>query len=167
MTDNLEIVRTEQTDLNEIRDIYAYYVMNTCACLDEIVPDKSHFISLLEELNSKKLPFYIGRLEGKVIGYCYANLYRQRSAYRYTVETSIYIHPEYTGRGLARKLFQHALDEVQSLGYKQMVAVVVNQESGFSDKFHKDMGFVEAGKLTKVGFKFNKWLDVYLLQKEL
>lgn len=167
MTDNIEILKANIDDLKRIREIYAYYVENTCACFDETVPNEEYFLNLFEELNNKGLPFYIAKIDDKVVGYCYANNYRKRSAYRYSVETSIYIDHNFTGKGIARKVFAEVLREVKEQGYKQMIAVIVDQGSGYSDKFHKDMGFEEKGKLSKVGFKFNKWLDIYLMQKEL
>lgn len=167
MTEEVKILKAKRLDLPEILNIYSHYVLNTSACLDETVPSIKVYEELFDLLEEKDLPFFVAKIDDKVVGYCYAKPYRERSAYRYTVETSIYIDQNYTGKGIARKIFTKVYEQVKEQGYKQMIAVVVNQSSGYSDRFHKDMGFVESGRLIKVGYKFGKWLDVFLLQKEI
>jgi phosphinothricin acetyltransferase len=115
----------------------------------------------------KNLPFLVARSAGKVIGYCYGQPYRKRSAYRYTVEESTYVHKDFLRQGIASALLTETIKKCKEIGYKQMVAIVVYSGNDQSVEFHESMGFVERGRLLKVGFKFNQWLDTVLLQKEL
>jgi len=168
MDEEIKIVKANINDLDGVLGIYKYYVENTEACFDEVTPDTQKIINLLNFIKSKRLPYYVAKINDKVIGYCYATQYRRRSAYKYTVESSIYIDTRYTGKGVARKLFDKVHQDVKDEGFKQIVAVVVDHKNNHaSKKFHKAMGFTEQGRLKKVGYKFDQWLDIILFQKEV
>jgi L-amino acid N-acyltransferase YncA len=83
------------------------------------------------------------------------------------VEESIYIHKDYLRNGIATDLLSEVIKKCKEVGYKQMVAIVVSSENDQSVEFHESMGFVERGRLLKIGFKFNNWVDTVIFQKEL
>lgn len=155
------------TDLAEVREIYAHYVKNTTASLDETPPSQDEMVDLYSLVLSKNLPFMVAKAEGKVVGFSYAQPFRKRSAYRYTVEESIYVHHEYLRNGIASDLLETVIKKCREVGYKQMVAVVVESDNDQSIEFHEAMGFVNQGRLVHVGYKQNQWLDIVLMQKEL
>jgi L-amino acid N-acyltransferase YncA len=157
----------EIDDIEEIREIYAHYVLNTTVNLDEIVPSLDELQEIYEMVIDKSLPYKVARNGGNVIGFCYAQPFRKRLAYRFTVENSIYIHKNFTGHGVAIALMQEVINECKTDGYKQMIAVVVGEDNAPSINLHQKLGFAERGRLQKVGFKFGAWLDTIIFQKEL
>ncbi len=167
MSINFTIAEAKVSDLNDIREIYNYYVLNTLASLEEKPSTSEDMLELYSMVLSKNLPFMVAKYEGKVVGFCYAQPYRKRSAYRYTVEESIYVHKDYTRNGIATDLLIEVIKRCREVGFKQMVAVVISSENDQSIEFHESMGFVEIGRLTRIGFKFNQWVDTALFQKEL
>ncbi len=167
MTIDFIIEEAKISDLEQIREIYTYYVKSTTASLEEKPPTSEEILELYSTILGKNLPFIVARAEGKVVGYCYAQPYRKRSAYRFTVEESIYVHKDYNRHGIATELLTEVIKKCKEVGYKQMVAVIVYSGNDQSIEFHESMGFVERGRLISVGFKFNQWLDTVLMQKEL
>jgi len=167
MAQNYTIEDAKVSDLESVREIYAHYVKNTTSSLEEVAPNADETLDLYSAVLSKNLPYMVAKLDGKVIGFCYAQPYRKRSAYRYTLEESTYVHKDFVRKGVATKLLTAVLRKCKEIGYKQMVAIIVYSGVDDSIDFHESMGFVERGRLLKVGFKFNQWLDTVLLQKEL
>ena len=101
------------------------------------------------------------------MGYCYASLYRTRSAYRFSVEDLIYIDCREVGRGIGRRLLTELIENCTAQGYRQMVAVIGGSEQWPSIRLHQALGFAEIGTLRSVGFKFGGWLDTVLMQRPL
>jgi L-amino acid N-acyltransferase YncA len=167
MSLDYKIEDAEIDDIEEIRDIYAHYVLNTTVNLDEIVPSLDELQETYELVVDKSLPYKVARHNGNVIGFAYAQPFRKRLAYRFTVENSIYVDKNFTGNGIAQALMSEIIEECKTDGYKQMIAVVVGDDNTPSINLHQKLGFVERGRLQKVGFKFGKWLDTLLFQKEL
>ncbi len=168
MTIKYTIEDAKVSDLPQIRDIYAHYVKDTTATLEEKVPTNDEMLDTYSTVLSKNLPFLVARDEaGKVLGYSYAQPFRKRSAYRFTVEESIYVHKDFARQGIASAILSDVVKKCKEVGYKQMIAIVVYSGDDRSIEFHESMGFVERGRLLKVGFKFNQWLDTVLFQKEL
>lgn len=155
-------------DLKQIREIYQYYVEETVSSLEEKMPSEQEFLEHFESVVSRDLPFLVARdKSGKVLGFTYVQPYRKRSAYRYTLEDSIYIHKDFVGRGVGRALISEIMKKCKEVGYKQLIAVVVADDNQNSLNFHKSQGFEEKGRLSKVGFKFGKWHDILILQKSI
>ena len=109
----------------------------------------------------------VAERSGRVLGYCYAGPYRTRSAYRFTVEDSIYIDGAEVGCGLGRALLATLLDRCGELGYRQMVAVIGGSETWPSIRLHAALGFTRVGVLPAVGFKFGSWVDIVLMRRAL
>jgi L-amino acid N-acyltransferase YncA len=167
MAVNFTIEEAKVADLDQIKEIYAHYVKSSTASLEEKAPNSDEILDLYSTVMGKNLPFLVARSAGKVIGYCYAQPYRKRSAYRFTVEESIYVHKDYLRNGIGAELLSAVIKKCKEIGFKQVVANVVYSGNEDSVEFHESMGFVERGRLIGVGFKFNQWLDTVLMQKEL
>ena len=116
---------------------------------------------------ARGLPYLVAERSGRVLGYCYAGPYRSRSAYRFTLEDSIYIDQAEVGRGLGRALLASLLDRCTGLGYRQMVAVIGGSDTWPSLRLHAALGFTRVGVLPAVGFKFGSWVDIVLMQRAL
>ena len=120
-----------------------------------------------DEILARGLPYLVGERAGRVVGYCYAGPFRTRSAYRFTLEDSIYIDPAEVGRGIGRRLLRPLIEQCAERGYRQMVAVIGGSETVASIRLHRALGFVPIGVLPAIGFKFGRWIDTVLMQRAL
>jgi len=112
-------------------------------------------------------PYLVAEVDGLVAGYAYAAPYRTRAAYRYTVEDSVYIHHEYSGRGIGSALLPALIEACEAAGWRQMVAVIGDSANHASIRLHEKFGFARAGLLTAAGWKFERWVDSVLMQRAL
>ena len=165
--DGVVIRPSRETDLTEIAAIYGYHVLHGVASFEEVPPELDEIASRRREILAHGLPYLVAERSGRVLGYCYAGPYRTRSAYRFTVEDSIYIDQTEAGRGLGRALLAALLDRCTELGYRQMVAVIGGSDTWPSIRLHAGLGFTRAGVLRAVGFKFGRWVDIVLMQRAL
>jgi phosphinothricin acetyltransferase len=113
------------------------------------------------------LPYLVAETGGVVAGYAYAGVYRARPAYRYTVENSVYVHPEFAGKGVGSALLSQLIRGCERAGRRQMIAVIGDSENVPSIKLHETFGFRRVGLLSAVGFKFGRWVDSVLMQRDL
>ena len=113
------------------------------------------------------MPYIVYEEEGQILGYAYAGPYRTRSAYRFTVENSVYVREGYGGRGIGRALLTALIERCAAGPWKQMVAVIGDSENHASIGLHRALGFRMVGTLEKVGFKFDRWVDSVLMQRAL
>src|SRR6516164_5851176 len=160
--DGVVIRPSREGDVAEIAAIYAYHVLHGLASFEEVPPDIDELASRRRDILNRGLPYLVAERSGRVLGYCYAGLYRTRSAYRFTLEDSIYIDQAEVGRGLGRGLLTTLLDRCAELGYRQMVAVIGGSDTWPSIRLHAALGFTRAGVLRAVGFKFGRWVDIDL-----
>ena len=116
---------------------------------------------------SQGLPYLVAERSGRVLGYCYASVYRTRSAYRFTLEDSIYIDAAEGGRGIGRALLSTVIERSSELGYRQMVAIIGGSDQWPSIGLHEALGFTRTGLLPAVGYKFGAWVDTVLMQRAL
>ena len=158
---------SRETDLVEITAIYGYHVLHGVASFEEVPPEPDEIASRRRDILAHGLPYLVAERSGHVLGYCYAGPYRTRSAYRFTVEDSIYIDQAEAGRGLGRTLLAALLDRCTELGYRQMIAVIGGSDTWPSVRLHAALGFTRSGLLRAVGFKFGRWVDIVLMQRAL
>lgn len=164
-------------DVAAIAAIYGYHVLHGLASFEEVPPAVEEIARRRAEIVARGLPYLVaeranttdggGTNGGRVIGYCYAGLFRPRAAYRFTLEDSIYIDAAEVGRGIGRALLEPLLARSTELGYRQMVAVIGGRETVRSIRLHEALGFSHAGVLPAVGFKFGRWIDIVLMQRAL
>src|SRR5262249_15794881 len=119
------------------------------------------------DIAAQKLPYLAAEVEGVVLGYAYAAPYRTRSAYRYTLEDSVYLSSDATGFGIGRKLLSALIARCEELGYRRRIAVIGDSANLPSIRLHERLGFTHAGLLPAVGFKFGRWVDSVLMQRPL
>lgn len=162
------LIRTScDDDIESITEIYAYYVLHGTASFETEAPTAGEMKSRRENLLRNRFPYLVAERQGVVVGYAYAGPYRPRAAYRNTVENSIYIHPDAAGQGIGKILLTALLKECESLGLRQMIAVIGGSENVASIRLHLSLGFQLVGTLKSVGFKKGQWLDTVLLQRSL
>jgi phosphinothricin acetyltransferase len=154
-------------DLAGIQAIYAVEVDKGVATFELAAPDTAEFARRLTKVQALGLPWLVAELEGQVAGYAYAAMYRDRPAYRFTVEDSVYIARWARGRGLGRRLLEAVVAEAREAGMRQIVAVIGDSANQGSIRLHSRCGFGNVGTLREVGFKFDRWLDTVLMQRSL
>ncbi|BDH46967.1 phosphinothricin N-acetyltransferase [Salmonella enterica subsp. enterica serovar Choleraesuis] len=163
----MRIINAGEEHIPAIQEIYAYHVIHGTASFETEPPGVEEMLSRLRKINSQKLPWYVAIGEEQVIGYCYLTHYRERYAYRFTLENSIYISPAFQKQGIGKQLLGQAIDWAEANGYRQLIAIVGDSSNHGSLKLHQRAGFMEAGTLKNIGFKHGRWLDTVLLQRSL
>jgi L-amino acid N-acyltransferase YncA len=158
---------SREGDISEIAAIYRHHVLHGLASFEEIPPAPDEVAARRRNILARGLPYLVAERSGRVLGYCYAGPYRSRSAYRFTLEDSIYIDNAEVGRGLGRALLATLLDRCTELGYRHMVGVIGGSDTWPSIRLHAALGFVRIGTLPAVGFKFGRWVDIVLMQRAL
>ncbi len=154
-------------DLSAITEIYRYHVAYGTASFELVPPGEEEMTRRWRETVRRGFPYIVAELDGKVLGYAYAGQYRPRIGYRYTVEDSVYIHHEHVGKGLGRALLAELIRQCESAGFRQMVAAIGDSTNIASVRLHEEFGFAMVGTLKAVCWKFNRWIDSILMQKEL
>ncbi|MGW1292457.1 N-acetyltransferase family protein [Streptomyces sp. NPDC002533] len=152
-------------DLDAVAEIYTYYVRHTVITFEENPPPVADWHQRLDDLAARDLPFLVAELSGEVIGYTYAAPWRPKPAYRHTVENSIYLAPDRTGRGLGGALLEALLTACAGTHVRQMIAVIADTGSAASAALHRRCGFTDAGRLAAVGYKHDRWIDTLLMQR--
>lgn len=167
MTQTLIVRPTDPTDLAAITAIYAVEVLNGTASFETEPPDETEMGRRLVAVTAAGLPHRVAELEGRVVGYAYAGPYRPRAAYARTVENSVYVARGVHRCGVGRVLLTAVIDECAAAGKCQMVAVIGDRENHASIGLHAALGFCHVGVLSRVGFKFGRWIDSVLMQRAL
>jgi phosphinothricin acetyltransferase len=157
---------TEQ-DVAEFTRIYQHYVLHSCATFETDAPEADEMARRRAAVLALGLPYLAAEDDGRVVGYAYANAYRARAAYRFTVEDSIYIDPACVGRGCGQALLGALIAECGRGPWRQMIAVIGDSENAASVGLHRRFGFREVGRLSAVGFKLGRWVDTVLMQRAL
>ncbi|KQO14359.1 GCN5 family acetyltransferase [Acidovorax sp. Leaf76] len=155
-------------DLPAIQALYAHHVLHGLASFEEVPPGVDDLRARHAAVLAAGLPYLVAELEGQVVGFAYATPYRARSAYRHTVEDSVYVAPGLAGRGIGAALLGAVIRQCEPGPWRQMLAVVgQGDENAGSLALHARMGFERIGALRSVGFKKGRWLDTVLMQRPL
>lgn len=165
---SFEIRPVADGDIPDIREIYNYYVTNSVVTFDEKKWSVAQWREKLAFLAKLGLPVLVAESpSGQVLGYALVQPMSSKSAYRYSVENSIYLGQAATGKGLGRALLVALIAACEEKGIRQMVAVISDKGAEGSVALHEKLGFVEVGRMGRVGFKFGRWLGTIYMQKEL
>ena len=167
MPDDVLIRDATPADMAGVAAIYAREVLEGTATFEEVPPTVEAMMERLAGVRRRGLPWLVAEVDGRLAAYGYASPFRPRAAYRYAVESSIYVDPAFHGQGLGRALMERIIDQCRAMGLRQMIAAVSNTESRASLVLHEKLGFRPAGVYHRVGWKMGEWLDVILLQLDL
>jgi phosphinothricin acetyltransferase len=154
-------------DIASIHAIYAHHVLKGLASFEEEPPSAEELRRRYDEVTRSGLPYLVADAGGAVVGYGYCALYRSRSAYRHTLEDSVYVRQDMNGRGIGKALLAELIARCEALGYRQLVAVIGDSGNAASIGLHASLGFLRSGTLRSVGFKFGRWVDSVLMQRPL
>jgi len=164
---DIEVRDTTAHDLTAIAAIYGQHVQNGLASFELEPPAIDEMRARFDAIRRGGYPYLVAVERNRVLGYAYANHYRTRPAYRFSVEDSIYVAPDAMGRGIGKQLLQRLITACEARGYRQMLAVVGDSANAPSIELHRNCGFDQVGVLRSIGFKFGRWVDSVLMQRAL
>lgn len=156
-----------QTDIPAVADIYSHHVRHGLASFEFEPPDTAEMARRHACVIELGLPYLVAELDGRVVGFAYVAPYRTRPAYRYTVENSVYIHRDFLCSGVGSALLPQLIEACVTAGCCQMLAIIGDSGNESSITLHRKFGFTEVGLLPAVGWKFGRWVDSVLMQREL
>ncbi len=166
VTQVANVREAREEDASAVQAIYAHHVLHGTASYDVEPPAVEYMREKIRCVLAEGWPFLVAESDGKVAGYAYATQFRDRAAYRFTCENSVYVDADSMGRGIGKQLLLALLDRSAACGFRQMVAVIGGAEPS-SIALHASCGFKEAGRLQAVGWKKERWLDNVYMQREL
>jgi len=167
MATEIKILSVVEEDIPAIQSIYAYHVLNGLGTFEEIPPTIEEMTERYSKITTAGFPYLVAKLHDKVVGYAYAGHFRERSAYKFTVEDSIYVDPEYAGNQIGSLLLQELIQLSKVHGFKQMFALIGDSNNWGSIKLHERHSFERVGVMKNAGYKFGKFVDVVIMQLNL
>jgi phosphinothricin acetyltransferase len=154
-------------DLAAVQAIYAAHVLNGTGSFEEVPPGLAEIEARWRRITGGGLPYLVAAEGERLLGFAYAGPFRPRSAYRFTVEDSIYVAPNALGGGVGSLLLGALIDACEERGMRQMIAVIGDSANTRSIRLHQRHGFIRAGTLIDAGYKFGRWLDAVFMQRTL
>lgn len=166
MHNNIIIHSAAEADHEEIARIYNHYVLNTTATFEEHKVSPEGMSARINEVMGSNLPWLVLNHNDRVMGYAYATKWKDRSAYRYTVESSIYIEPGQTEQGMGSMLYSELFRILQNNGiHVVMGGITLPNEASVA--FHEKFGMEKVAHFKQVGYKFGRWVDIGYWQRIL
>jgi L-amino acid N-acyltransferase YncA len=154
-------------DIPEIQAIYAHHVLHGSGTFEEVPPSVEEVQGRFDAVVGRGWSFLVATDATGVLGYAYYAQLRDRSAYRYTAETSIYVRDDVRGQGVGKALVGRLLADAEAAGFRQMIAVIGDSENTASIGVHASLGFQRVGLLRASGLKFGRWVDTVYMQRAL
>lgn len=156
-----------EADLPAITAIYAHHVQHGTGTFEEDPPEQDDMAARLDKVRKAGCAWLVTEDETGITGYAYYAPFRDRSAYRFTAENSVYVREGVRGQGVGKALVAELLTRAEAQGFRQMIAVIGDSENAGSIGLHASLGFRRAGVIHAVGLKFGRWVDVVFMQKTL
>ena len=156
-----------EADLDAVTQIYGHHVMHSPATFELEPPSRVEMAQRFADIVGKGCPYLVATRGAEIVGYSYVGPYRPRPAYRNTVENSVYVRASCERQGVGRALLAALLTECERNGFRQVIAVIGDSANLPSIRLHEAAGFRNVGTLRAVGFKFGRWLDSVLMQRDL
>lgn len=148
-----------QADVEDIARIYNHYILNTVISFEEQVVTPQAIADRLQEVQAASLPWLVAESSGSVTGYAYASRWKERSAYRYSVESTIYLDPAVLGAGHGTQLYHALLTDLRQRKVHTVIGGIALPNPA-SVRLHENIGFQKVAHFKDVGFKFDRWVDV-------
>ena len=154
-------------DLPAISAIYGHHVLHATGTFETVPPTEAEMAARRADVLAKGLPYLVVEDAGQVLGFAYCQWFKPRPAYRFSAEDSIYLHPDARGRGLGQQLLAALIEQAQQAGLRKLIAVIGDSANAASIGVHRSQGFEAAGVIRSCGWKFDRWLDIVLMEKTL
>ena len=152
------------SDVAAITQIYAHHVLHGTGTFETIPPTVQDMVSRRDEVLARGLPYLVAEDASGICGFAYCNWFKPRPAYRFSAEDSIYLAPQAAGKGLGRLLLAELMAQAESAGVRKLIAVIGDSANLGSVGVHRSCGFQQVGLLSNCGWKFERWLDVVLME---
>lgn len=163
-----EVRAAAPRDIPDMLEIYNHYVANSTVTFDEDALTLREMRQKFVAAQKLHHPWLVAQTPSKqIIGYAYVTPWKQKAAYRFTVEDSIYLRPASTGKGLGTALLGALIEACREAGIREIIAVIADRGAGASIRIHERFGFEDIGHMGKVGFKFGRSLGTVLMQLSL
>jgi L-amino acid N-acyltransferase YncA len=164
----MPIIRPSQPeDLSAITAIYQHHVLNGTGTFEIEPPSQEDMTARRADVLGKGLPYLVIEENGQVLGFAYCNWFKPRPAYRFSAEDSIYLAPNVSGKGWGRLLLAELCRAAEVAGIRKLIAVIGDSANEGSIGVHKSLGFQSVGVVKSCGWKFNRWLDIVMMEKAL
>ncbi|KQP21167.1 GNAT family N-acetyltransferase [Pseudorhodoferax sp. Leaf265] len=154
-------------DVAAITAIYTHHVLHGTGTFEIDPPTAQDMGARRADVLTKGLPYLVAEEDGRVLGFAYCTWFKPRPAYRFSAEDSIYLAPEAAGRGLGRQLLTALAGEAEARGVRKLIAVIGDSANAGSVGVHRALGFTQVGVIRSCGWKFERWLDIVLMEKAL
>jgi L-amino acid N-acyltransferase YncA len=163
----MDIRTATEADVPEIQSIYAHHVLNGTGTFEEEPPPVEDMLTRFRKVVDRGYVWLVATDASGVLGYGYYTPFRERSAYRFTVEDSIYVREDVRGQGVGKALVARLIEMATAAGLRQMIAVIGDSENVGSIGVHASLGFHMIGTMKAAGIKFGRWIDVVTMQRPL
>jgi L-amino acid N-acyltransferase YncA len=156
-----------EADLPAITAIYGQHVLEGTGTFETSPPSLNEMAQRRTEVLARGLPYLVAERGGQVLGFAYCNWFKPRPAFRFSAEDSVYVAPQAHRLGLGRTLLQALTQQAEAAGVRKLIAVIGDSANTGSIGVHTACGFTHVGVLKSCGWKFDRWLDVVLMEKVL
>jgi L-amino acid N-acyltransferase YncA len=147
------------TDADALTRIYNHYVLETTVSFEERAISASEMAPRIADVQAAGLPWFVAQQDGRLIGYAYATRWKARSAYRFSVETSVYLAPGTEGKGMGTSLYRRLISDLKERGIHLAIGGIALPNPA-SIALHEKLGFRKVAHFSEVGYKFGTWVDV-------
>jgi phosphinothricin acetyltransferase len=154
-------------DMTAITAIYQHHVLHGTGTFEIEPPTLAEMTARREDVLGKGLPYLVLENDGQVIGFAYCNWFKPRPAYRFSAEDSIYLDPSAAGKGWGRMLLAELCQAAEKVGIRKLIAVIGDSANAGSIGVHTSVGFQNVGIVSGCGWKFERWLDIVMMEKAL
>ena len=162
------IKRFKNAEFKSALYIYNYFIKNSHSNFEEKKLTLNDLLSIYKKTQLNNLPFILAKFDKKIVGLAFVNKFREKSGYRFTFEHSIYIHPQYIGKGFGNEILKNLIKLCKkNKNIKNLIAVIGGSDNIRSIRIHKNNGFKLVGTIKKAGFKNKRWIDSVYMQKRL
>ena len=163
----MEIRAATEADVPDIQSIYAHHVLTGTGTFEEEAPSVEEMAQRFAKVVGHGGAWLVAADATGVLGYAYYSRFRDRSAYRFCVEDSVYVRDDVRGQGVGKALVARLIDDATARGMRQMIAVIGDSENTGSIGVHASLGFQMVGTMRAIGVKFGRWVDVVSMQRPL
>jgi phosphinothricin acetyltransferase len=160
-----QIRPSTEADLPSITAIYGHHVLHGTGTFETTPPTEAEMAGRRADVLGKGLPWLVAEEGGRVLGYAYCQWFKPRPAYRFSAEDSIYLHPDAAGKGLGKQLLGELVKQAEAIGLRKLIAVIGDSGNAGSIGVHRSLGFTQVGVIANCGWKFDRWLDIVLMER--